>query len=241
MHADDPFTHPSRSHTVDVSTLSPAARAVVEEARPTREASLPATLCHTVGAECSSTATGARSLEALVGSLTALEGYVRIRRKSLSASRPGLAEKRTTRLLASDYLFARAHGAVAAAAMGSGPELVCQRRLTSTSSALVASFVSSTHSDGDAPAVGTSEAILAELGCAFGALAADVPERTHDSLESFGRSLGRASNPRVATGTADSVDCALETLRANTSLEDEAVAALESVARAVESGAFETC
>ncbi|MCU4751820.1 hypothetical protein OB919_07465 [Halobacteria archaeon AArc-curdl1] len=60
MHPHCLFTQTtSCSHPTDVSALSPAARAVVEDVRPTLEA----TLCHTVGIECGSTRTPVRSLE----------------------------------------------------------------------------------------------------------------------------------------------------------------------------------
>ncbi|MFC7214770.1 hypothetical protein ACFQO4_11865 [Saliphagus sp. GCM10025334] len=185
--------------------LTPSVRALSLRACPPPDDSLPVTLCRTVATTVdadSSVGASAATLESLATALVALEGYVRLRRATLSER----TDDRETALLASDYLFARAHSAVGAAPLDAERALVGVRAFTDASSELPAAICRG-GSAGDGEMESESEleseskpalestvetgplAALTGCGCILGAVVGDRLDAA-DPLRAYGRHLG---------------------------------------------------
>ncbi|UTF54218.1 hypothetical protein [Natronosalvus rutilus] len=194
---------------VQSTGLTPSVRALSLQACPRPDNSLPVALCRTVATTVdadSSVAAEAPALEPLATALIALEGYVRLRRATLVDE----VDDRETALLASDYLFARAHGAVGEAPLDAERALASVRAFTAASSELPvaidrggragdgvlesASKLESESKPASEPAPEPTVeagplAVLAGCGCVLGAIVGDRPDAA-DPLRAYGRQLG---------------------------------------------------
>ncbi|USZ70880.1 hypothetical protein [Natronosalvus halobius] len=191
--------------------LTPPVRTLSLRACPRPDDSFPVALCRTVATTVdadSSVAAEAPALEPLASALIALEGYVRLRRATLSER----TDDRETALLASDYLFARAHGAVGTAPLDAERALASVRAFTAASSELPAAIGRSERAGDEEvetesesklksesesasepepePTVETGPlAVLAGCGCVLGAIVGDRSDAA-DPLRAYGRQLG---------------------------------------------------
>ncbi|WP_312910657.1 hypothetical protein [Natronosalvus caseinilyticus] len=189
--------------------LTPSVRALSLRACPPPDDSIPVVLCRTVATTVdadSSVAAEVPALEPLATALVALEGYVRLRRATLMDG----VDDRETALLASDYLFARAHGTVGAAPLESERAVASVRAFTHASSELPAAIGGGgSAGDGEVESASKLEseskpgselapestvetgplAVLAGCGCVLGAIVGDRLDAA-DPLRAYGRHLG---------------------------------------------------
>ncbi|MFP9193793.1 hypothetical protein ACLI4Q_19470 [Natrialbaceae archaeon A-CW1-1] len=217
MSFDDPLSSDGIATDYPESTLSPAVRAVVSSACPSPSDALPATMCRTVATADSSSSP---PLEALTSSLIALEGYARIRGTMMLEDRSDADERPfstgrpldpTTALLASDFLFARAHSAVTASPLEDRRVVACIRTVTSASSDLVAAFSRTADAAGAAdPALAgrsgdprSPMAVLCGCACELGAIVGDRPDALHDPIRAYGHALGAIVDAEAAVALAD--------------------------------------
>ena len=152
-----------------------------------------------------------RVTEALVSTLVALEGYARIRGTMIAGARTPdgidpdprvesdrLFCSRDVALLASDYLFARAHHTVAAAPLDADVTVAAFRTVSHASRALVTDFSEALdHSDETPDPEGTlpaerppTAAVLCTCALSLGAIAGGIDSPAREYLEEYGRALG---------------------------------------------------
>ncbi|MFC7232106.1 hypothetical protein ACFQMM_13215 [Saliphagus sp. GCM10025308] len=188
--------------------LTPSVRALSLRACPPPDDSLPVALCRTVATTVdadSNVEAEVPALESLATALVALEGYVRLRHAMLVNE----AGDRETALLASDYLFARAHGAVGATPLDAEQAIASVRAFTAASSELPAAIdrggragdrvlESASKSESKPAPESTVEtgplAVLAGCGCVLGAIVGDRSDAA-DPFRAYGRQLGSSSTP----------------------------------------------
>lgn len=173
------------------ASLSPAVEAVVADALASRTASLPATLTR-ASAEAVTSGGEPPGTDAASTAVASLSGYAHLRRTLLSAPD---REGRAVALLASDYLLASAHAALAAAAVPPDRHRELYATLTAGTTELAASLFTASmgHSEEDVDGEPPVAAILAETGCALGAAVGAASRETAEAMADYGRSLATAA------------------------------------------------
>ncbi|WP_049921805.1 hypothetical protein [Halopiger djelfimassiliensis] len=183
--------------------LAPPVRAIVSDALPPHDRSLPVALCTIageVGAETvpdreleSGSRAVDRRLEPVTNAVTSFEGYARIRHDLLVTDRYDRDDDRDAAVLASDYLHAAAYTMLDEAPVSDRRTLELYRIMIDGSTALSHRFLSWT--DGDGP-TGTAdcppEATLAETATALGAAAVGATSDVRSAMDAYGHALTTA-------------------------------------------------
>lgn len=171
-------------------SLSPEVRAIAFDALEPIDRSLPVALCRTSARAVPGHDPSERTLEGLAVAVGALEGYVSLRTDLVERDRFQSRSERDGAVLAGDYLHALAHATVGDLSENVPRQLELFRVLTNGSNTIACSFAD--RPDGTGRERTDPRAVLAGVGAALGAVAADGGESTQNAMRTYGYSLSRA-------------------------------------------------
>ncbi|WP_255193251.1 hypothetical protein [Natronobeatus ordinarius] len=221
---------PTTTYTADridssLGALSPTTRSAVRES-VRRRTDLPAALVRTVGSAVGESRDG--SLLEVATAVSFLGAYAEVRADLLGpeSERYVTPRERDGAVLASDYLHASAHQALARASLPAGRHRSCYRLLTEGSKSLVERLFAQTDAAGSSrhqlspnARRPSPRAVLVGTGGALGAAAGGASDEVIDAMRRYGESLATAAE-------AASVDTAESFEKLSAALDDRSLVAV---------------